>query len=400
MSDQDLIVQNDSSSSGPENPLQFTELDEKFLLEESILIIKTFNRLFADVAPISNNFIGKNSDKSVEISQKQLTDSQKQVILELSGHILTMTSPLFERKLYDFHIHNQFASDVIPVKFREMEKSIDTVHSLQKQAFLLKDYLLREVRCNAELEDKVRNLEEEIVELNANHYSGKTVGRKRLAKSQELEDDEGSKNAEGDSKVHPDVLMERVPSIESHNAQTSPELSGEEEVQVVSTKKAATPKRETNQKQKKGKSEGRSGSKNPRKKIKDAHIKYEFPDEPTKFIGQFVRKMFGDSYYFGLIANYDEEWWNIVYEDADSEDMVWEEITTTYWTSLVPREKKERCFRHARNLGTLHDSLISDGVNSKFLQGPAPSLKNKASKVVSDNVSADQSKENRSYRLT
>lgn len=72
--------------------------------------------------------------------------------------------------------------------------------------------------------------------------------------------------------------------------------------------------------------------------------------------------------------------------------MVWEEITTTYWTSLVPREKKERCFRHARNLGTLHDSLSSDGVNTKFLQGPAPSLKNKASKVVSDNVS-NQSRE-------
>ncbi len=72
--------------------------------------------------------------------------------------------------------------------------------------------------------------------------------------------------------------------------------------------------------------------------------------------------------------------------------MVWEEITTTYWTSLVPREKKERCFRHARNLGTLHDSLSSDGVNTKFLQGPAPSLKNKASKVVSDNV-LDQSRE-------
>lgn len=311
MSDQDFIVQNDSSSSGPENSLQFPELDEKFLLEESILIIKSFNRLFADVAPISNNFIGKNFDKSVEISQKQLTDSQKQVILELSGHILTMTSPLFERKLYDFHIHNQFASDVIPVKFREMEKSIDNVLSLQKQAFLLKDYLLREVRCNAELEDKVRNLEEEIVELHANRDSGKTIGRKRLAKSQELEDDEGSKNGEGDSKAHPDVVMQRVASIESHNAQTSPELSGEEEVQVVSTKKTATPKRETNQKQKKGKSEGRSGSKNPRKKIKDNHIKYEFPDEPTKFIGQFVRKMFGDSYYFGLIANYDEEWWNV-----------------------------------------------------------------------------------------
>eukprot|EP00599_Poterioochromonas_sp_BG-1_P010500 CAMPEP_0173139608 /NCGR_PEP_ID=MMETSP1105-20130129/4363_1 /TAXON_ID=2985 /ORGANISM="Ochromonas sp., Strain BG-1" /LENGTH=325 /DNA_ID=CAMNT_0014052379 /DNA_START=120 /DNA_END=1098 /DNA_ORIENTATION=+ len=325
-----------------------------------------------------------------------------------------MTSPLFERKLYDFHIHNQFASDVIPVKFREMEKSIDTVHSLQKQAFLLKDYLLREVRCNAELEDKVRNLEEEIVELHANRCSGKTIGRKRLATSQELEDDEGSKNAEGDSKVLPDVVMERVASIESHNAQTSPELSGEEEVQVVSTKKAATPKREevqvvstkkastpkreTNQKQKKGKSEGRSGSKNPRKKIKDAHIKYEFPDEPTKFIGQFVRKMFGDSYYFGLIANYDEEWWNIVYEDADSEDMVWEEIPQLIGLHSFQEKRKNDAL--GRNLGTLHDSLISDGVNSKFLQGPAPSLKNKASKVVSDNVSADQSKENRSYRLT
>ena len=45
--------------------------------------------------------------------------------------------------------------------------------------------------------------------------------------------------------------------------------------------------------------------------------------------------------------------------------MDWAEIHEYSWVHLVPHEKKERAFRHARNLGILHESLIQSSFSEK-----------------------------------
>ncbi|CAO2182424.1 unnamed protein product [Urochloa humidicola] len=46
--------------------------------------------------------------------------------------------------------------------------------------------------------------------------------------------------------------------------------------------------------------------------------------------GRKVRKLFGDTYYVGKVAKYDSEsnWYNIIYDDGDQEDLEWSELET------------------------------------------------------------------------
>ncbi|KAJ1286104.1 hypothetical protein BS78_03G327800 [Paspalum vaginatum] len=44
--------------------------------------------------------------------------------------------------------------------------------------------------------------------------------------------------------------------------------------------------------------------------------------------GRKVRKLFGDTYYIGKVAKYDNEsnWYNVIYDDGDQEDLEWCEL--------------------------------------------------------------------------
>ncbi|XP_068647577.1 uncharacterized protein [Aristolochia californica] len=44
--------------------------------------------------------------------------------------------------------------------------------------------------------------------------------------------------------------------------------------------------------------------------------------------GRIIRKMFSNQYYFGKVAEFDEEsnWYRVVYEDGDFEDLEWHEL--------------------------------------------------------------------------
>eukprot|EP00981_Chlorochromonas_danica_P007331 scaffold1690_cov177-Ochromonas_danica.AAC.8 len=91
------------------------------------------------------------------------------------------------------------------------------------------------------------------------------------------------------------------------------------------------------------------------------------PKDPGKYIGVFIRKKFEEQQFFGIAANYTEPYYQIVYEDADFEDLAASEVEKVLWKSTVPTYKRDACIRHAKKLCMLHDSLLnqSDGLTVK-----------------------------------
>lgn len=101
----------------------------------------------------------------------------------------------------------------------------------------------------------------------------------------------------------------------------------------------------------------------------------EVPADPLKLIGQFLRKRFGEVHFFGLVANFTYPFYQvrheacatactdlrqIVYEDADFEDLAAQEVEDSIWKNAVPSYKRSACLKHAKKLCMLHDSLLGE----------------------------------------
>ncbi|RYH06248.1 hypothetical protein EON65_43105 [archaeon] len=83
------------------------------------------------------------------------------------------------------------------------------------------------------------------------------------------------------------------------------------------------------------------------------------------FVGSYIRKEFNRKPFFGVIANFDHPFYQIVYEDADYEDLGHTDVEKLLWQFNVPQKKQEACMRHAKKLDLLHASLLySNGAPS------------------------------------
>eukprot|EP01031_Cornospumella_fuschlensis_P046172 gene46172-56527_t len=61
------------------------------------------------------------------------------------------------------------------------------------------------------------------------------------------------------------------------------------------------------------------------------------------FIGCYIRKEFNRKPFFGVVANFDHPFYQIVYEDADYEDLALADMEKVLWRFNVPQKKQEAC---------------------------------------------------------
>lgn len=89
-------------------------------------------------------------------------------------------------------------------------------------------------------------------------------------------------------------------------------------------------------------------------------------DDHGKYVGQFIRKPFAGKKFFGLICNYSNPYFQIVYEDADFEEADYNEIIKYLWRHDVPTAKRAACYKHAKAEAKLGPLLLKE---SDILKG-------------------------------
>jgi hypothetical protein len=100
---------------------------------------------------------------------------------------------------------------------------------------------------------------------------------------------------------------------------------------------------------------------------------------PASHVGSFIRKPFGNTYFFGLVANYDKDHGyfqvkhpcsyelvgllltrlrsQVVYEDTDFEELTYAELRRVLWSGATPAAKRDACMKHARAMKHMSESL-------------------------------------------
>ncbi len=80
-----------------------------------------------------------------------------------------------------------------------------------------------------------------------------------------------------------------------------------------------------------------------------------------------------------------------MYEDADFEDVTIDEIENIIWKDLVPTYKRQVCFKHAKTLCMLHESIKEpDTVVPRQEQSGNPKLQIQPANLLSRNSLASQ----------
>jgi hypothetical protein len=100
---------------------------------------------------------------------------------------------------------------------------------------------------------------------------------------------------------------------------------------------------------------------------------------PASHVGSFIRKPFGNTYFFGLVANYDKDHGyfqvrrpcsyelvgllltrfpsQVVYEDTDFEELTYAELRRVLWSGATPAAKRDACMKHARAMKHMSEAL-------------------------------------------
>ncbi len=68
-------------------------------------------------------------------------------------------------------------------------------------------------------------------------------------------------------------------------------------------------------------------------------------------LARYVRKRFGKKYFFGLVVEWCDPWYKVVYEDGDGEELTANTVRRLLWKNILPRIKTKTCHNHARALG-------------------------------------------------
>jgi len=80
------------------------------------------------------------------------------------------------------------------------------------------------------------------------------------------------------------------------------------------------------------------------------------PHVLSEYIGCYVRKAFGGEFYFGFVMAWLAPWYQVVYEDADFEDLTVGEVRQFLWKHFVPTIKSKACRSHVEQLN--HENVV------------------------------------------
>jgi hypothetical protein len=85
----------------------------------------------------------------------------------------------------------------------------------------------------------------------------------------------------------------------------------------------------------------------------------------SNFVGCFVLKKFGQTFYFGIVSCFVDPWYQVcvfglitvdiltqqqvVYEDADFEEITPRSLEAILWTDIIPDVKRILCLKHKRS---------------------------------------------------
>ncbi len=67
-------------------------------------------------------------------------------------------------------------------------------------------------------------------------------------------------------------------------------------------------------------------------------------------LARYVRKRFGKKYFFGLVVEWCDPWYKVVYEDGDGEELTANTVRRLLWKKSVPMRSEADCQDHGHAL--------------------------------------------------
>jgi hypothetical protein len=271
----------------PSVPLVDEKLNKELLKNFSVFL-KLFDALFTEIQPPV--LPDEGGGAKIQLSRELLTPEQVQCLFEMSGYNRAIYSLLRENQANLFRDKNPFIKEI----FAKTEFEFPQAEShafLQKKVDLLKDYLVREIDRNEELENRVKQLEEEAV-IAAAKYS--SLERRSKRKEGNNNNDEALPLKVAGT----GILNQSSDSFLSIESEENNHESTEEAVPTTKTTKPNSRKRPPQQ--------SANDTDKPSKKVKKI-------TDPLSLVGQFLRKKFGKIHFFGLIVSYEpiEKWFRV-----------------------------------------------------------------------------------------
>eukprot|EP01038_Epipyxis_sp_PR26KG_P008606 gene8606-11630_t len=342
--------------------------------------IELFDRIFYYIAPTNtinlypnNNNTGKvnniNDFPGISLNPNTISPKQLDAIKQLSGFLINCKTTIDNMRLKELSNSSNNFNNFIPVQdsielfhsptslplsmtltpFEYIKQNQQKEKRLQSTITILQEYLVNELNRSEELELKLKAKDIELLQV---------ADEKHELEKKYLKKKSGMSNGTLYNYDVSDAENEDIIVLDDFNESKETVILNGKSVANNSTKVSI--KTKTKQKSK--------------------------TTDPSTFIGRHIRKKFNNEMFFGLVTRYVAPFYEVVYEDADFEELATYEIKELLWLGSISSIKIEQCRKHAKRLAKFDVILAlertSDGFEKKM--NDAPDMTNHSYQIAND----------------